>query len=238
MGLLALGRLIAPLTTAAACLPPGRRAAVKAQVALPVRRLCHTFAPACPATQGGEVEGSPHAAVSASLLSNRQVCGDGMKIMRRSHEEGPAVSPARMPCLCHRHSKTWFGPSPLQAPNSVGVAAGSMVGVADRMRRDRQGAPLTGWPRTGQSGAEGDGTVPHRPACRMSCLDRRGLSGVARRAPGGPPKAEPGADAGPAAPRGAALIRRHKDYSAENELRIEGPTRTSPARTAPDGATH
>ncbi len=29
---------------------------------------------------------------------------------------------------------------------------------------------------------------------------------VARRAPGGPLKAEPGADAGPAAPRGAALI--------------------------------
>ena len=33
------------------------------------------------------------------------------------------------------------------------------------------------------------------------------LAAVARRAPGGPPKAEPGADAGPAAPRsGAALI--------------------------------
>ena len=29
---------------------------------------------------------------------------------------------------------------------------------------------------------------------------------VARRAPGGPPKAEPGADAGPAAPQGAALL--------------------------------
>ena len=33
------------------------------------------------------------------------------------------------------------------------------------------------------------------------------LRNVARRAPGGPPKAEPGAEAGPAAPLGAALIR-------------------------------
>ena len=37
---------------------------MKAQVALPFRWLCHTFAPACPAIQGGEVRGSPQAAVS------------------------------------------------------------------------------------------------------------------------------------------------------------------------------
>ena len=34
-----------------------------------------------------------------------------------------------------------------------------------------------------------------------STLIWRSLVGVARRAPGGPPKAEPGADAGPAAPQ-------------------------------------
>jgi Tetratricopeptide repeat len=85
-----------------------------------------------------------------------------MKIMRRSDEEDPAVSPARTPRLCHRHTKTWFCPSPVQAPNSVGVAAGPRIGVADRMGRDRRAAPLTRWPRTGQSGAEGDGSVPHR----------------------------------------------------------------------------
>jgi len=37
-------------------------------------------------------------------------------------------------------------------------------------------------------------------------LIRDAAEGVARRAPGGPSEAEPGADAGPAAPRGAALI--------------------------------
>ena len=34
-----------------------------------------------------------------------------------------------------------------------------MVGVADRNRRDRQGAPLTRWPRAGQSGAGEDGSA-------------------------------------------------------------------------------
>src|SRR5262249_3371992 len=36
---------------------------------------------------------------------------------------------------------------------------------------------------------------------RMGRLNQAFLAGVARRAPGGPPKAEPGADAGPAAPQ-------------------------------------
>ena len=39
----------------------------------------------------------------------------------------------------------------------------------------------------------------------MSHSDRSGLADVARRALGGPPKAEPGADAGPAAPQAPRL---------------------------------
>ena len=38
----------------------------------------------------------------------------------------------------------------------------------------------------------------------------------------GLPRPSPGADAGPAAPPGAALIRSLKVYSAKNDLRIEG----------------
>ena len=41
---------------------------------------------------------------------------------------------------------------------------------------------------------------------RVNRRDLGDLADVARRAPGGPSKAEPGADAGPVAPRGAALI--------------------------------
>jgi hypothetical protein len=37
-------------------------------------------------------------------------------------------------------------------------------------------------------------------------LIRGAFAGVARRAAGGPPRQEPAADAGPAAPQGAALI--------------------------------
>src|SRR5262249_20413414 len=38
------------------------------------------------------------------------------------------------------------------AAGPVGVAAGATAGAADRMRRDRQEAPLTRWPRLGQPG--------------------------------------------------------------------------------------
>jgi hypothetical protein len=41
----------------------------------------------------------------------------------------------------------------------------------------------------------------------MSWPDLRTLRGVARRAPGGPPKAEPGADAGPAAPQAPPCLK-------------------------------
>ena len=49
-------------------------------------------------------------------------------------------------------------------------------------------------------------------------LIRDAAEGVARRAPGGPSEAEPGADAGPAAPRGAALMLRlgHASAAAAN----------------------
>jgi hypothetical protein len=51
------------------------------------------------------------------------------------------------------------------------------------------------------TGSEAGGCAHHRTACRASHLDQRALRlrpGVRR---GGPPKAEPGADAGPAAPQ-------------------------------------
>jgi hypothetical protein len=53
---------------------------------------------------------------------------------------------------------------------------------------------LTGKLATRQDGQRGT------CRCSLSHLDPRALRGVARRALGGPPKAEPGADAGPAAP--------------------------------------
>jgi hypothetical protein len=52
----------------------------------------------------------------------------------------------------------------------------------------------------------------HGPASRSeraSVLDLTPVRAVARRAPGGPPKAEPGADAGPAAPRSGAALTWH-----------------------------
>jgi len=108
------GVLIAPLTAAAACLPLERRAAqraigpilnvvMKAQVALPLLWLCHTFAPACPATQGGEVE---RATGGCKRLFAEQRAGmwrwdeDHAEVGRRRPGE-----PGRMPCLCRRHRK-------------------------------------------------------------------------------------------------------------------------------------
>jgi len=70
-------------------------------------------------------------------------------------------------------------------------------------------------------------------------LGRWLLPGSPARRDGSPPQGRSPARARPGAAErsGAALIRRHKDYSAENGLRIEGPTRISPARAAPDSST-
>ena len=43
-------------------------------------------------------------------------------------------------------------------------------------------------------------------ACQMSCADLVSLAAAAHRTAGGPPKAEPGADAGPAVPRSGAAL--------------------------------
>jgi hypothetical protein len=53
---------------------------------------------------------------------------------------------------------------------------------------------------------EEDGCTPHRSARRKSHLDLRAPRAMAWRAQGRPPKAEPGADAGPAAPLSGVLM--------------------------------
>src|SRR5258708_34420070 len=59
---------------------------------------------------------------------------------------------------------SYSSPSSSQAPRSVGVVGGSMVGVADRVRRPAR--PLTRWPRAGQFRAEED----RAPRCSLSVL--------------------------------------------------------------------
>jgi hypothetical protein len=50
-------------------------------------------------------------------------------------------------------------------------------------------------------GSEADGSTPHLASVRLSRLDLDVQRHVAWRAAGGPSKAEPAADAGPAAPQ-------------------------------------
>jgi hypothetical protein len=93
----------------------------------------------------------------------------------------------------------------LTGAKSVRVATGSMVGGADRVRRPA-GPPLTRWPRPGQLGGEEDGFFGCSGAARrcaaLICVPA-GWPGVRRASVLS--NAEPGADAGPAAPQRAAL---------------------------------
>src|SRR5215831_11358317 len=68
----------------------------------------------------------------------------------------------------------------------VRVGAGSMVGEADRVRRDREGAPLTRWLRAGQCCAEEDGcAATGLPVVRaiLICRSLRMWPGVRRPGP-------------------------------------------------------
>src|SRR5258708_36371355 len=79
-----------------------------------------------------------------------------------------------------------------------------MLGVTGRLRRPA-GPPFTRCPRTGQLDAEKDDHATHWSARRgiLSCRTCRCGPACGGRAA----KAEPLADARPAAPRGAALVR-------------------------------
>jgi hypothetical protein len=71
----------------------------------------------------------------------------------------------------------------------------------------QKGGPSRGCRDLGSLGEAMRLCACRQPACRLSRLDLRAYRYAARRAAGGPPKAEPAADAGPAVPRsGAALI--------------------------------
>src|SRR5262249_23018210 len=67
----------------------------------------------------------------------------------------------------------------------VGVAAGATAGPADRMRRDRQEAPLTRWPRLGQPGTRKLGARRPDTHVRMSLVDLQPLRAFATK-PGQP----------------------------------------------------
>jgi hypothetical protein len=89
-----------------------------------------------------------------------------------------------------------------------GVPDSPRTGFIERWRTVRRELVPAGRRRPG---------CARRLACRISYVGRASLRGMARRAPGVPSEAERGADAGPAAPRGAALIFSiTKDYSAAN----------------------
>jgi hypothetical protein len=88
-------------------------------------------------------------------------------------------------------SWSWSSPSSSVGAGSWQVDAGSRFGVADRVRRDRRKRPR-------RCGRERDNRAARKTARATSaCLlvsrfDLRAVCGVARRATGGPPKAEPG----------------------------------------------
>ena len=117
---------------------------------------------------------------------------------------------------------------------SARAGGGSRVG-ASRSRSDAAGAlDAAAGSRTIASregrltrGRLGCMPVAYRPSGHLPGWDGAGAPG------GASPRPEPGAgSAGPGAAQRRRLIRRHKDYSAGNELRIEGPTR-DPALLAP-----
>ena len=108
----------------------------------------------------------------------------------------------------------------------VAVAVDAVLSVPAEIRRrilsragccETMGTQQAWWGRCrrlspGVSGAAAKARRPVPAVCRVSLADLWPVAGVARRAPGGP-KAEPGADAGLAAPQAPRLIIT-KDYSA------------------------
>jgi hypothetical protein len=95
----------------------------------------------------------------------------------------------------------WIGADPLRA------GAGSGVGEADRMRRDRRERTRRGDCELDNGIAEGDVPPSHRMRCRGAGLINRELAVGPTRAGRGHQGQRPGAGVGPRRAQRAALIR-------------------------------
>jgi hypothetical protein len=118
----------------------------------------------------------------------------------------PAHRPGEVVRLEHRHEGLLCSGSSSTGADPVRVGAGSMAGEADRVRPDREGAPLTRWLRAGQCCAEEDGcAATGLPVVRaiLICRSLRMWPGVRR--PGPPQGRRPALTLGQRR-RSAALI--------------------------------